>query len=254
MECARCLRTHGPGCAASYTDEQGEPICVFCLDQVVCPIARRIAAVPRAKRSRWIVTQIRKGKDLAKEERMTTTSLPTPGAAPKSIVETSPAPRICSGPGCKMILRPANRTGKCQKHRSHSKTNGAAQLKIVPQNEKSRSSALLASPAAAATQTRVCKVPGCGRQLVWNNATGLCKDHHKPHSRPHFKANGHGNGAAVDRANGLSPVAPGEPSIAPAANGHESAVEMRVNLVLASIPLEDKLALISGWLRGRECA
>jgi hypothetical protein len=256
MDCARCLRTHGPGCAASYTDEEGEPLCVFCLDQVVCPIARRIAAIPRAKRSRWIVNQRigdqikERKKNLAKEERMmtTTTATVTDTKSSARAPETSTVPRICSEPGCKATLRPANSTGKCQLHRSHSKANGAAQLTVVPRRSR--------AAAATSMQIRVCKVPGCGRELVWNNKTGNCKDHQETHGQAHFKTNGHGNGTAVDRANGLSPVAPGEPSRAPAANGngHESAVEARVNLVLAGIPLEDKVALITGWLRGRECA
>jgi hypothetical protein len=44
--------------------------------------------------------------------------VPAPPAA------TSPAPRTCSTPGCERILRPGNITGKCQLHRSHTKSNG----------------------------------------------------------------------------------------------------------------------------------
>jgi hypothetical protein len=43
---------------------------------------------------------------------------------PASSAAPSPAPRTCTHPDCENILRPGNISGKCQQHRSHTKSNG----------------------------------------------------------------------------------------------------------------------------------
>jgi len=166
-----------------------------------------------------------------------------------AITETSP--RHCKVSDCKRTLVHNNKTGFCTEHRVSVKARAAAaRIRIVKQkapeaqnDETKQTSRPAASLSLAATatvdRTRICEVPGCGRRLVWNAAGKRCNEH-RPDRRALTKANGHANGAAV--------AAPA----ASAAHGHASVVERRVNLILAGIPLEDKLALINGWLAGND--
>jgi hypothetical protein len=102
-------------------------------------------------------------------------------------------------------------------------------------------------------EKRVCEVAGCTGVLSYNNKTGLCRKHrgrHRAHSKANghaasaagtvTKPNGHGNGVAAAKPNGQS-------------NGREMALEARVNLVLNALPLDEKVRMISSWLRLGEC-
>jgi hypothetical protein len=86
-----------------------------------------------------------------------------------------------------------------------------------------------------AVTARSCKISGCKGKLASNNTTGYCHEHRGrgPHSK---KTTGNGASVAVapKHAYGVQPVA-----------------AERVNLLLAAIPLEDKLAFCSAWLAGK---
>jgi hypothetical protein len=132
---------------------------------------------------------------------------------------------------------------------------------MVKETEKSKSSVV--SPAATLpAAVRTCKV--CGAHLVHNNITGVCKDHRAP-AKTKAKTNGAGdehrggadskaqgsngsNGAVVTKANGH-----GNGAVVAKAHGngkaHELALEERVNLLISAIPLEEKVRMISSWLR-----
>jgi hypothetical protein len=75
--------------------------------------------------------------------------------------------------------------------------------------------------------------------LAPNNTTGYCHAHR---GRLHRSKKTSGNGAAVAVATVHRP---------PHASGAQPAAAERVNLLLASIPLEDKLAFCSAWLAGK---
>jgi hypothetical protein len=86
-----------------------------------------------------------------------------------------------------------------------------------------------------AVTARSCKISGCKGKLAPNNTTGHCHEHRG--RGPHSKKTS-GNCASV--------------TLAPKhAYGMQPAVAERVNLLLAAIPLEDKLAFCSAWLAGK---
>jgi hypothetical protein len=82
---------------------------------------------------------------------------------------------------------------------------------------------------------RSCKISGCKGKLAPNNTTGYCHEHR---GRVHRSKKTTGNCASVA-------VAPSH------AYGVQPGAAERVNLLLAAIPLEDKLAFCSAWLAGK---
>lgn len=78
----------------------------------------------------------------------------------------------------------------------------------------------------------VCKQEGCKKKLSYNNSSGYCR--------------AHGGRDRVKR-NGAAPTA----AKSPRANGAQPVAAHRVELLLAAIPLEDKLRLCSAWLAGK---
>jgi hypothetical protein len=118
MDCERCVTIHGPnqGCTASTTDAEGKAVCIFCADGSPCPVQYRILRGMRQSPVRTLTALVKQISE-NQEDRMTTTTT--------AKAETLPAPlRSCSEPGCKATLAPNNTSGKCQEHRSHSKSNG----------------------------------------------------------------------------------------------------------------------------------
>ena len=86
-----------------------------------------------------------------------------------------------------------------------------------------------------AVTARSCKISGCKGKLAPNNTTGYCHEHRGRGSHSKKTA---GNGTSV--------------AVAPThAYRVQPVVAERVNLLLAAIPLEDKLALCSAWLAGK---
>jgi len=256
MDCERCAVIHpGVSCAASSKDAAGASLCIFCLDSVCCPIQKRIIAIPRAERSRWILEQITKGE---KEHPTTTTEI-----LPAERSPATPAAPNCKVLGCKTKLIDSNATGYCSRHlaRAMAKTNGAA-LQILRQTAaktqedgmngtgKPKSPISTLPAATSPAQVRTCKLAGCASKLSWNNTTGYCAKHHRAE---YSKVNGHGKSGLSEAANGR-----GNGAVISKVNGHENsrglAVEQRVALVLSRIPVEDKITMIDDWLWGRECA
>lgn len=48
-ECVTCVSLHGPpGCPASSITADGDPICIFCIDQLLCPVQKRMLANVRS--------------------------------------------------------------------------------------------------------------------------------------------------------------------------------------------------------------
>jgi hypothetical protein len=90
-----------------------------------------------------------------------------------------------------------------------------------------------------AVTARSCKISGCKGKLAPNNTTGYCHEHRgrSPHSKKTTVS-----GASVAVATVHRPTH---------AHGMQPAVAERVNLLLAAIPLEDKLAFCSAWLAGK---
>jgi hypothetical protein len=118
MECERCISIHGPnqGCTASTSDADGKAVCIFCADSSPCPVQYRILKGMRQSPMRTLTALVKQISE-NQEDRMTTTTT--------AKAETLPAPlRSCSEPGCKAKLASNNTSGKCQEHRSHSKSNG----------------------------------------------------------------------------------------------------------------------------------
>jgi hypothetical protein len=118
VDCERCVTIHGPGqgCTASTTDAEGKAVCIFCADGSPCPVQYRILKGMRQSPVRTLTALVKQISE-TQEDRMTTTTT--------AKAETPPAPlRSCSEPGCRATLAPNNQSGKCQKHRIHSKSNG----------------------------------------------------------------------------------------------------------------------------------
>jgi hypothetical protein len=91
LSCERCFEIHRAGCAGTHVDENGRPICVFCLDGVPCPVQQRLA------RGKGAIVMEPETKNL------TETQAPT-------------APRICERPGCGRTLSAENKIGRCRRH------------------------------------------------------------------------------------------------------------------------------------------
>jgi hypothetical protein len=98
---------------------------------------------------------------------------------------------------------------------------------------------------------KTCPVEGCGATLAPNNRAGFCQKHLSL-AGPRPPSNGHAensNGAAVaEKANGGG--APVVPIDAARASAAQQAAD-RVNMLLAAIPLDDKLRICSAWLAGK---
>jgi hypothetical protein len=90
-----------------------------------------------------------------------------------------------------------------------------------------------------AVTARSCKISGCKGKLAPNNTTGYCHEHRGRGS--------HSKKATVSRASVVAKTVQ-RPTHA---HGVDPAVAERVNLLLAAIPLEDKLAFCSAWLAGK---
>src|SRR5579864_7292624 len=103
--CEVCFPVHGGGCAASYRDEKGRAICVFCADGIPCPTQLKILKETRASRPQ--------------EDEM------EPTTDPASTVRT------CKAHGCSRRLVHNNLSGFCTDHkprrRAQSKAAGKRQ-------------------------------------------------------------------------------------------------------------------------------
>jgi hypothetical protein len=99
MDCERCIPIHGTGCSASCRDAAGRAICVFCADEVPCPIQFQI------------LKQVRKP-----QETMSTQPQPVKTGTTDTLPAETSAHR-CKAQGCKRTLAYNNVTGYCREHR-----------------------------------------------------------------------------------------------------------------------------------------
>jgi hypothetical protein len=119
LDCVRCTAA-GHRCPSTHTDEQGKPVCVFCLDGEPCPIAKR-KALPIVQNLAPPPTPKRKpGRPPApprKEKSKMTTKVVT--------VNDVRPPRTCTAPKrvkdphsppCDRPIRPSNKSGFCSNH------------------------------------------------------------------------------------------------------------------------------------------
>jgi hypothetical protein len=113
---------------------------------------------------------------------------------------------------------------------------------------------------------KICRTPGCGRQLYRDNQSGFCSSHvprmKKPTSqaagnKPETTAKGapHANvHAAANRANGhASPSGKnGKPSSGPVPQkiDRDQLVEARITAVILAWPAAEKMRVVSAWLAG----
>ena len=193
------MTIHGPGlgCSASTSDADRKAVCIFCADGVPCPIQKRIIALPRADRSKWLIEQL-KQRTKSREDRMNGTE------KAKSPVPASPA---------------------------------------------------TASPTAT---KRTCEVAGCEGKLAYNNTTGFCHEHRgrapkttnvavvrKTNGAAHHHAHGTGAHNGAENETGATVSKPDRP-----ANTNALAIAERVDLVLRTIPPEEKARMVAVWLAG----
>jgi len=125
LQCKRCLDLHGPGCAATHQTDAGDPTCVFCLDDLPCPIQRKrqrsamdqkaeTTETPAANTaanlagSATSIAFVHRGRSSSSEQSESgVTTMKTPET------DANIAPKICKRPGCETQLSPRNRVGLC---------------------------------------------------------------------------------------------------------------------------------------------
>jgi hypothetical protein len=117
-------------------------------------------------------------------------------------------------------------------------------------SDKSKSIAVVSTPATSPAK-RMCKVAGCAGELSYNNHTGYCHEHRGRARRAKSKANGHA--ATIHFPAGRGELAHGNGATASKPDrdrdGNSRKLEERVNLVLSGLPLDEKVRMISLWLR-----
>ena len=114
--CSRCIGIHGEGCPASYRDDAGRELCVFCYDDVVCPIQKRILAKAAAAGAPEIPTKPVVGAPTAENTRALAAVLLRRRQILGSTSTTKETTMTCSEPGCSKDLAHNNKTGRCQLH------------------------------------------------------------------------------------------------------------------------------------------
>jgi hypothetical protein len=95
--CISCLAL-GHTCAATHSTENGDAVCVFCLDSAPCPYLQR--------KRRGVGREKLEEEQMPEEPTMETST---------EIHEAGPA-RICAKPDCGTPLSAMNKSGKCAKH------------------------------------------------------------------------------------------------------------------------------------------
>jgi hypothetical protein len=71
-ECVTCVSLHGPpGCPASSITADGDPICIFCIDQLLCPVQKRMLANVRSplhSPKRFAIAHLLQGENLPRAQ------------------------------------------------------------------------------------------------------------------------------------------------------------------------------------------
>lgn len=234
-ECVTCVSLHGPpGCPASSITADGDPICIFCIDQLLCPVQKRMLANARSplhSPRRFAIAHLLQGEKIPRAQAECEASAP---AKPKT---DDPAPTHSNGNAkhdgrrighhgsvvsARMLeLRAAraaaakpgsrNATSEPAHGNGAARSLGAAAAGSSPiskqnahvanDSQEEKNMAITTTPApTSATSTapaaRVCKIAGCKGQLGSQNQSGLCRKHrsHTAAAASPARSNGHANG------------------------------------------------------------
>ena len=109
-ECARC-RDLGHSCPGTF-EEDGRPICVFCLDLILCPVQRKQRAAKKntppdeTPPAAGDANFTDRASEVKSEEKMPELR--------ESSTETTP--KMCRRPGCDRKLGSGNTIGLCARH------------------------------------------------------------------------------------------------------------------------------------------
>ena len=109
-ECARC-RDLGHSCPGTF-EEDGRPICVFCLDLILCPVQRKQRAAKKntppdeTPPAAGDANSTDRASEVKSEEKMPELR--------ESSTETTP--KMCRRPGCDRKLGSGNTIGLCARH------------------------------------------------------------------------------------------------------------------------------------------
>jgi hypothetical protein len=221
LDCKRCLELNHR-CRATHETEDGEPICVFCLDGIDCPIQQRqqrsaTGPSPEMKASMTanlsgsaasisFVNRVRPSSSEHSKSGVTTMKTPE--------TDTNIAPKICAKPGCTTELGPKNRSGKCADH-FHWKAPGE------------RASIAGNGHAIAASTDDTKAGNGTG-----NGGNGHALEATQDAPAPQNGSNGAAKSAAI------------VPDLA------VLFLEERLDRLLLNLPATDKSRIVESWLRG----
>jgi hypothetical protein len=199
----------------------------------------------------------------------------SPGAAATATATPAARQRICRVPECVTVLAARNKSGFCSRHFHRSEAQpGKNGHGSAPRNghavhvHDDAAAAKVRRPtnghaiATATAAAQICRAPDCGTALDQRNRSGFCHAHfylsrRKPNghaaAKLSVKTNGHaiaklaeirGNGRAITKGNGSNRHS--TPVTVPAVAA--SASEERLNSVLLSWPVDQKLKAINAWL------
>jgi hypothetical protein len=151
---------------------------------------------------------------------------------------------------------------------SQKRLNAKQSIKEKNMEQHEQGHQVTAATAIAPATKKVCRTPGCGRQLSRDNQSGFCSLHvprsknptsqatgngaHGHASKPETTAKGasHANvHAAANRANSHASKS-GSPRPIPQKIDRDQLVEKRVDGVMLAWPAEEKLRVVNAWLAG----
>lgn len=133
---------------------------------------------------------------------------------------------------------------------------------MQPQGHEPGVQVAAAVPTTAAK--KICRTPGCGRQLYSDNQSGFCNSHFPRSKNPTSQTAGNGaNGHAskpettakgASHANGHASKSGKNgktgPQLIPQKIDRDQLVEERINAVILAWPAEEKMRVVSAWLAG----
>jgi hypothetical protein len=245
-DCSKCLRLHGTDppagvfpCKASQTDEKGQAVCVFCADNLPCPLQIRRLAQSKA------ALRMLKAID-----------------ASSSIVEVNAAGTHAREPQEFRKRTSPNRS-----------TPERAKLHVIAEKPKeNQKMPTVTSPAPtsiAAAAERLCT--RCKQNpLSYNNSTGICGECQRKlggRVRPK-KTNGHiarpHRGLQLERdvakPSGAAKPKGADHRATPSVDGGAAprdriqslaaGIESRVELLLAAVPVQEKTKMLAAWMAG----
>jgi hypothetical protein len=102
--------------------------------------------------------------------------------------------------------------------------------------------------AVAPTATKkICRVPGCGRQLYRDNQSGFCSSHVPRSKKPTSRATGNGANGHASKSGKNGKRSPGP---IPQKIDRDQLVEQRINTVMLAWSAAEKMRVVEAWLAG----